>query len=221
MAPKLLAVLTCLSLVLTAAPATAQNQGLPSRDQSVVLLNIIALKGAECGLLRPWEAAIIHSLAEQDMLGWDEPRKARIAAETQTRLAETDCDTSSIVSVWIEAARRGIATEYLSLYLVIYRTMLQMDDPPIIFNDLAERDSSAADIATIDEALAEIEASGASPDGGGPWPQFIERTSEAVREFAPLLDAGAAPPEIAFAIPDAIAITELWLAEQDLADGAP
>jgi hypothetical protein len=219
MAPKLLAVLTCFSLMLTAAPAAAQ--GLPNRDQSVVLLNIIALKGAECGLLRPWEAEIIHSMAEQDMLGWDEPRKARIAAETNTRLAETNCDTPSVVSVWIEAARRGIATEYLSLFLVIYRTMLKMDAPPLIFNDLAERDSPAADIAAIDAALAEIEASGARPDGGGPWPQFIEGTSEFVREFAPLLDAGAAPPEIAFAIPSAIAIAELWLADQDLADGAP
>jgi hypothetical protein len=219
MALKLVAMLTSLSLMLTAAPSAAQ--GLPSRDQSVVLLNTIALKGAECGLLRQWEAAIVRSMAEQDMLSWDGPRRARVAAETDARLTDTNCDTPSFVSEWIEGARRGIATEQLSLYLVIYSTMLQMDDPPMIFNELAERDSPAVDIAKIEEALVAIEASGARPDGGGPWPQFIERTSGAVREFAPLLDAGEAPPEVAFVIPNAIAITELWLADEEANLSAP
>jgi hypothetical protein len=222
MSPRLVAVLAFLSVVSlsvlsTAAPAAAQ--GLPNREQSVVLLNIVALKGAECGLLRPWETEIIRSMAEQDMLSWDEPRKARVAAETDTRLAETNCDSTSVVSVWIEGARRGIATEYLSLYLVIYSTMLRMDDPPAIFTELAKRDSPAEDIATIEAAMAAIAASDAKPDGGGAWPEFIESTSETVREFAPLLDAGGAPPDAVFAIRHAIAITELWLADQDIVDG--
>lgn len=76
--------------MLTVAPVA--TQGLPDREQSAVLLNIIALKGAECGLLRPWETAIVRSMAEQDMLSWDEPRKARVGAETEARLVATTCD---------------------------------------------------------------------------------------------------------------------------------
>ena len=210
-----------LSIGLALACVVGQNsaiaQNLPNQTQSVILLNIIAAKGAECGLLRPWEAAIVQSLAEQDTLRWEDARKAEAASETQTRLAETNCETPVIVT-WIEGARRGIATEYLSLYLVVYSTLLQMEAPPQIFGELAQRDTAEADIATIDAAIAEMEASGARPDGGGAWPQFVERTGQAVREFAPMLDAGEAPADVNFLMPRAIAITELWLAEQSPID---
>lgn len=210
--PPLRASVLVFGLALAAGANPTFAQGLPNQVQSVVLLNIIAAKGAECGMLRPWEATIVSSLAEQETLNWDEERKAAAAAETETRLGETNCETP-VVSSWIEGARPGIASEYLSLYIVVYRTLLEMDDPPQIFEDLAMRDTPDEDIAAIDDALAAMEASGARPDGGGPWSQFIERTEEAVQQFVPMLDAGEAPPDVAFLMPKAITISELWLAD--------
>jgi hypothetical protein len=209
-----------IGLALMAGHNAALAQGLPSQVQSVVLLNVVAAKGAECGMLRPWEAAIVGSLAEQDTLNWDEERKATAAAETETLLSETNCETP-VVSTWIEGARPGIASEYLSLYIVVYRTLLEMDDPPQIFEDLAMRDTPDQDIAAIDDALAAMEASGARPDGGGPWPEFVERMAGAVHQFSPMLDAGEAPPDVAFLMPEAITISELWLADGDAEDATP
>jgi hypothetical protein len=176
---------------LTSAPSAAQ--GLPNREQSVVLLNVIALKGGECGLLRPWEAATVQALADQDTLGWEQTRVAATAAETQALLARTGCD-EPFLHLWIDGARRGIEAEYLSLHLVVYRALLSMQAPPDAFREAATRASPAADIAAIDAKLAALEASGARPDGGGPWPEFIASTSAAVEQFAPMLDQGEARP---------------------------
>jgi hypothetical protein len=192
-------------------------QGLPSQTQSVVLLKVIAETGAACGYLRPWEAAIVNSIAEQDTLDWEQGRKDEAATAVDVQLAETTCDTP-IVKVWIDGARPGIASEYLSLYLIAYSTLLQMQSPPAVMADLVGRDSPDEDIAAIDAALIEMEASGARPDGGGPWPEYIERISDAVRQFAPLLDAGEAPAAALLLIPDAIEISELWLGD---VGGAP
>lgn len=146
------------------------------------------------------------------MLGWEEGRKYQVAGEVRTRLVKTSCD-APLVSQWIEGAQAGLATEYLSLYIIVYRTMLEMKSPPAILAELAKRDTRTADIDSIDTALREIERSGASPDGGGPWSHYIERTAQAVRRFVPLLDVQEAPSEVAFLVPRAILISELWLAE--------
>lgn len=210
--------LICLSLTFT-APAAAQG-GLPNREQSVALLNVIALKGGECSLLRPWEAATVQALADQDTLGWAQSRLEAAAAETQALLARTACD-EPFLNVWIEGARRGLEAEYLSMHLVVYRALASMQTPPEAFRDAAGRTNPEADIATIDEKLAAIEASGARPEGGGSWADYIASTSAAIERFAPMLDRGEAPAEVAFVIPRAIAIAELWLADDDPDAAAP
>jgi hypothetical protein len=95
-----------------------------------------------------------------------------------------------------------------------------MQAPPDAFREAATRASPAADIAAIDAKLAALEASGARPDGGGPWPEFIASTSAAVEQFAPMLDQGEAPAEVAFLVPRAIAIAELWLADEESNEAA-
>ncbi len=188
---------------------------LPTQDESVVLLYVIAAKGAECGLLRPWEAANVQAMVDQETLGWEDSRSRSVEAASRNRLAETLCD-ASFLTAWIEGARAGMEAEYLSLHLVVYRTLLSMPAPPAWFSDTVTRTNAEADIAVISEKLTALEASGARPDGGGPWTEFVSTTSAAVERFAPLLDEGEAPPDVAFLLPRSVVIAELWLADNEL-----
>lgn len=206
---RLSSALACLFLT----TASAQGDFL-SQDESVVLLNLIAVKGAACDLLRPWEAATVQAMADQATLGWEDARREVVDGETEARLAQTDC-SEPFLSAWIEGARPGMEAEYLSLHLVVYRTLLSLTTLPESLSHVATRTSPTADIATIDTKLAALEASGARPEGGGPWPAFIARTSAAVEEFVPLLDRGEAPAQVAFVIVRSIEIAELWLAGED------
>lgn len=219
MARGFAAALIAAGLTLTAPPAAAQS-GLPSHDESVALLNIIALRGGECGLLKPWEAATVQALADQGSLGWEPSRLEAMERQKQARLAQTACDTP-FLNVWIDGARPGLEGEYLSLHLVVYRTLLSFPEATSSASRAVHRTTPDADIAVIDAQLARLEAAGAVPDGGGPWPEFIARTSAAVERYVPMLDRGEAPADVAFLIPRAIAISELWLAEQAADEAAP
>ena len=212
MAKGFAAALIFAGLTLIAPPAAAQDS-LPSHDESVALLHVIALKGSECGLLRPWEAATVQALADQGSLGWEPGRRQAMERQKQARLSRTACD-APVLNVWIDGARPGLEGEYLSLHLVVYRTLLSLPEASGPVSRAVHRTTPGADIAAIDAQLARLEAAGAAPDGGGPWPEFIARTSAAVERYVPMLDRGEAPAEVAFLIPRAIAISELWLAEQ-------
>ena len=192
----------------------AAAQEVSSKVKTAAFLEVIATRGAECDLLRPWQAASLRALNLQDMARWQSDRHTGVVEETARQLAETDCDSESL-NVWIEAASRGFDSEMLPPYLVVYRLLAGQDEPPAIFTQTATRIRYAPAIDAINAKLAELEASGAVAEGGKSWPDYIENTETAVREFSALLDDETAPlaerNEAAGWIAQSAHIVELWL----------
>lgn len=189
---------------------------LPDQGQSIALLTAFTDRGSECGLLLPWEAETLRTITADARRNWD-GEEARIAADTAALAAATSCDDPLLVE-YLDASRGNLESEYLSLFLVAYQTLLALEPPPEAVAGLVGRTDAAADSATIDAKLAALAASGATPEGGGPWPAFIARTAAGVIEFAALLDeTGPAREEAWFWIAAAVTVAELWLANEDAA----
>lgn len=204
------------ALVIVSASA-AQAQQPSSRVRSAALIEVIAVRGVECDLMRPWQAAALRALNRQDMSGWDDERRAEVILETARQLSETDCDNQT-VQAWIEGSSRGFDTEMLPPYLVAYATMARMDEPPAVFTATALRLDYAPAITAIDAKFAELEASGAVAEGGYSWPEYIERTEGFVEEFAATLAdpeaTGEAADEAASWLAQSALIVELWLMDE-------
>lgn len=197
---------------------SAAAQEVSSKVKTAAFLEVMATRGAECGLLRPWQAASLRALNLQDMARWQSGRHTGMIEETARQLAETDCESSSL-NVWIEAASRGFESEMLPPYLVVYRVLASRDEPPKIFTQTAARILYAPAIEAINDKLSELEASGTVAEGGKPWPVYIENTERAVLEFSALLDDETAPlekrNEAAGWIAQSAHIVELWLLDID------
>ena len=194
--------------------AHAQNNGLPNRDQSVVLLQLITTKGAECDLLDSWEVAAIRAMMEQEMSGWPTERRQAAADATAERLAETDCE-SPVVTTWIDAAKPNMQGEMLPGFLLTYKTIAEMEERPLVFTMSAVTLDTRPVVAAIDAKLAALEAEGATPEGGKPWPDYIERTTGQINTvidgyMSADPDAGIKPDEVAALIAQAVLITNLW-----------
>lgn len=220
--PTLFVLTAMFAAILSAGPAAAQNNGLPTRAQSVILMNFIADKGLECGLARPWQAALIEAMVLQETLQFDAGQRAEMAALAAERSAEADCD-NGMLTAYLDAALPNLEAEGLSNYLVIYRAFAEMETRPAVFEHIALRDDYAPAVAAIGEKLAALEASGAVPDGGGSWDAFIAGTAEAAGELAGMLtgenpDARYSPDEAAALIAQTALIVELWLEDAPAAD---
>jgi len=199
--------------LLAVSPVRAQ---FPDEGQSIALMTAFTDRGSECGLLLPWETATLRTITADARRSWD-GEEARLAADTSALAAATSCSDPLLVD-YLDASRGNLESEYLSLFLVAYQTLLALEPKPEAVAGLIGRTDAAADSATIDAKLAALAASGATPDGGGPWPAFIERTAAGVVEFAALLDEpGPAREEAWFWIAASLAIAELWLANEDAA----
>jgi len=200
------------------APA-AVAQDLSSQDQSIVLLTVIAERGADCGLLRPWQAATLHSQIDDASKDWDAATRAVAAAATAEQAGETACDSPTL-TVWIEGAHNGFEREYLPLFIIAYRVLAQ-DEPQLsLFRALSERGDVASDVATIDAKLTDLETSGVLAEGGKPWPDYIASMTGFVEGFAAMLrgqDSEIAndfsTDEAAAWIAQSVVISELWLAD--------
>lgn len=202
--------------VLASNGAVAQE--VSSRVKSAALLEVIATRGAECGLMRPWQVASLRALNLNDMERWPPERRDGVAAETARQLADADCENET-VKLWIDASSRGFDSEMLPPYLIVYRMLASEENPPKIFSQTAVRIRYQPVIDAINAKLTEIEASGAVAEGGKPWPEYIEGIEGAVREFVALLDDDAAPlekrNEAAGWIAQSAHIVELWLLEAE------
>ncbi|MGD2131778.1 MAG: hypothetical protein PVI23_03235 [Maricaulaceae bacterium] len=200
---------------LSASPA--QGQEPLSQVRTAAFLEVVAIRGMECGLMRPWQAAALRALNRQDMARWDNQRREQLIPEITRQLAETDCDNQT-VQVWIEGSSRGFDSEMLPPYLVAYRTMASMQEPPQVFAATALRLDYAPAIDAIDAKFAELAASGAVAEGGYSWPEYIERTEGFIEEFAATLAdpeaTGEAADEAASWLAQSALIVELWLMDE-------
>lgn len=167
--------------------------------------------------MRPWQAAALRALNRQDMAGLDDARRAEVVPETARQLAETDCENETM-RVWIEGSSRGFDSEMLPPYLVAYKTIAGMQDPPQVFSATALRLDYAPAIAAIDAKFAALEASGAVAEGGYSWPDYIERTEGFIEGFAATLAdpeaTGEAADEAASWLAQSALVVELWLMDE-------
>lgn len=209
---------TLLTLACIALSAPAFSQQASGRARTAAFIEVIATRGVECDLMKPWQAAALRAANQQDMTGWSAERIQETIAEAARQLEETTC-TNDAMNIWIEGARPGFDAEMLPPYLVAYRTMAQMDAPPKAFAATALRFDYAPAIAAIDAKLEALASSGAVAEGGRPWPEYIARTESAVAEFAATLTssetAGAEADQAAAWLAQSARIVELWLTDQD------
>lgn len=200
--------------VLVSMPVMAFAEPAPSQVRSNAMIETIAVRGVDCNHLKSWEGMALRALAAHDRTDWPADRIAALRAETARQLDQTECDSEFLVE-WIEAARQGFDYEMLPPYLVAYKTLAEMDTPPRVFVSTTLRLDTSPVLEAIDRKLADLAASGHPPEGGKPWPDFIDRTSAAVLEFAASLGGDESDQAAAWIAQSAL-IVELWYQE-----GAP
>ncbi len=180
-------------------------------------MEIIAQRGLGCGLLVPWQAAVLRAQSLEPLKRFDPEMRGRIAAEVGSGVESTPCD-APMVAGWIESTRDGVEAEMLPPYLIVYREMASAENPPAVFAATALRLDYTVAIDAINAKLEALEASGATPEGGKPWSDYIARTSEAAATIARALrgedeDGKYSPDEAAALVAQSALITELWLQE--------
>jgi len=207
------AVLACVASSL----ALAQNNGLPSRQQSVVLVESMALRGLECDLLRPWEGAALQTQSSREMAKFDAGAQAEIEAEIDRVTGEMACD-SELLTVWIEGAHPGFEREMLPFFLTGYDALATLDPVPPYFIEQTGRSDFAAVLPAINREIARLEADGIRPEGGGEWDEYRAMIGEAARDIAAAMGGQEGlrfPPDEARGFASDIAtVIELWLADQ-------
>ncbi|MEZ5999475.1 hypothetical protein [Hyphomonas sp.] len=200
----------CLALACAMA-ATGAADPVPTKVRSGAYMEMIAQRGAECGLLKDWERLSINALTLQDRDGWSDELLASLKAETAKQVAETACD-SEMLTLWIDTARPGFDAEMLPPYLVAYKTLAELDAPPRVFAATALRLDKAPVIAAIDAKLAELAAGDRPAEGGKPWPDYIAGTRDAVLGFVDQLE-GEGGDQAAAWMAQSARIVETWYAE--------
>lgn len=203
------------TLALSGAAAAQDNR--PSQYRSLVFLGAIADRGLACGLLRPWQAAALNVQAADVMHRWTPEQRTQLQSDAAAQGEAMACDDESM-NVWIGGAQRGFEGEMLAHFIVIYAALSEMAPPVAPFTDATQLQSHDEARAAIAAKLAELEASGAVPEGGGPWPDFIARTSAAVTQTVRAYEAGELPErytreQIETLIAGSVRVTELWLAD--------
>lgn len=210
-------VIAALSLVISGVFAAAAQEVSP-RVRTAAFIEVAAARGLDCGLMRPWQAAALRALNLRDMEGWTPERRAEVVAEVQRRVAETACDDEAL-NVWIEGSRPGFDREMLPPYLVVYMTLAGAEAPPRVFSQTALRIDYTPAVDAIEAKLAALEAAGVVPEGGRPWPEYIDRTQAFVSRFVETLADPDAPPaevdQAAAWLAQTAHVVELWLADAE------
>lgn len=198
------------------APARAQGEASP-KVRTAAFLEMVATRGRECGRLRSWQAAALRALNLEDMSGWSFAQREAMIAESERQLAEAGCDNEAM-TLWIDGARRGFEAEMLAPYLVAYLTLVGYEDPPPLFTKTTTRIRYGPAVQAIRDKLAALEASGAAPEGGGSWEEYIDKTGTRVRALVAAFANDEADPrerrDAGAWIGQTAHIVELWLAEE-------
>jgi hypothetical protein len=199
----------------TPASATAQNNGLPNRQPSLILVELIADRGLHCSLLRPWQAASLRMQARDQLATFDEAGRAAIAAEIDARRPKMLCD-DALLKTWIEAAGPNFDREHLPELLAGYRAFARQITPPAPFQAATGRTDYADALTRIEDKLAALESAGVQPPGRMSWPALAERQAGFAAQLAAAIsgigEAGRFSAEQAAQIAEDVGrIGELWL----------
>lgn len=204
--------------ILCAAPALAQNNGTPSRDQTVVYMTTIAERGLECDLLLPWESLTLKVQilqAEGARLSFKQKQEA--AEKVAARKTDMACDDAGLTE-YIDGAGPGIDREILPPYLVMYHTFGSLENAPALFTAAAPRLDYRQPIAKIEAKFADYEAKGYKPEGGGSWGDYRKSLAGIMTEALANMDSGdpqksrKAKQAITY-MPTSAVIVETWLAD--------
>lgn len=196
-------------LCLVSLPAIAQD--VTPRVRSAALVEMIAQRGAACELLTNWQGLALRAASLEDRKNWTPEQVTSLKAETARLIENTECD-SELLNVWIEGSSKGFDSEMLPPYLVAYKTLVEMEEPPHVFLATSLRLDHAPVIAAIDAKLEALAASGMKPEGGKTWPEYAEDTGEAIREFAQSLESEGGDQAGAWLAQSAL-IIEAWYRE--------
>lgn len=202
-------ILCAMTFSIAAPIAIAETS--PPKVRSGAFVEMIATRGVECSHLKSWQGHALHALALEDRKAWSAELIGSLRVETARLVAETDCD-AEILTVWIEGASKGFDAEMLPPYLVMYKTLAEMDNPPRVFLATSLRLDRAPVIAAIDAKLEELAASGRKAEGGKDWPVYKADTQAAVLEFVDALEAEGGDQAAAWIAQSAIVIEE-WYKE--------
>lgn len=204
------------ALLAGTVPALAQNNGLPGAVRSNAFVQMVAERGLECDLLKPWESAALMGMVADDMSRRPEDMMAQMQTEAARLSAETACDAQAL-NVWIEGASPGFEREILPPYLVAYAQLARLETPPEVFTRITTLEDHGQAIEQIEAKIDALGAAGVTPEGGMSWPEYVERVDEFIAGFMALTDSGdAESAEVAQAaglIEQSVRITELWLQE--------
>ena len=204
---------TAMMALATAAQAPVSDHQL----QTLLFLELVSRRAPQCDLIEAWEGAAVRTQTAQVLRGFDIATQDAFEAQIQDRMAEVACDDEQM-NAWVEAFRPGISREFLPPILALYRGFARQDDPPALF--LAEADAGRAEaIARIDARLAQWQAAGITPEGGGDWAGYATRVEAAADRIRDVLASGEAdgltPAQASMLIRDSVTVTELWLAAAD------
>ena len=183
----------------------------PANVRAAAFVEMIAVRGVDCGHLEIWQGQALRALALEDRRSWTASRVEALKAETARLLDETDCDSEAL-TVWIEGARAGFDYEMLPPYLVAYKTLSEMDSPPRVFLATSLRLDHTPVIAAIDTKLEILAASGRKAEGGKDWSVYAADTRAAVLDLSNSLEAEGGDQAAAWIAQSAL-IVEQWYSE--------
>jgi hypothetical protein len=190
----------------------------PPQVQSAVLVEAIAARGEECGLLRPWQAASLRLQTRDQLSRLDAAGRAAADAAIASRRRDMRCD-DTVLTTWIGAARGNFDAEYLPELLAAYRAFARQAEPPAVFRTLTAGADRVKALGLIDAKLAALEAAGVRPPGGMTWRALLQRQEQAAAQITAAIvgrgDPGRFDPAQAAQLAEDVArIVTLWLADQ-------
>lgn len=177
----------------------------------------IAERGLECGQLLQWEAmALKMQVLQSEGRALTAEGRLEAAEAVRARKAEMTCDDTGLTT-YIEGARPGIEREILPPFLVIYHALASLEERPAAFTAAAPRLDYRSPIAHIDAKLAELEAKGYAPEGGGSWEDYRTRLSGTIIDAMNLPESGESVSprtlEVLSYISMSGIVVEAWLAD--------
>lgn len=210
-----LLVTAALALTL-AAPALAQNNGLPTQRQGLVLVEAITQRGRDCDLLRPWQAEALRMQTQVELAQYEGEDRAAIDTEIAERASAMACD-DALLNGWIEGASPGFEREMLPFFLVAYDAMAGLDPVPAAFAQITGRSDYGLPLSIIGAEIERLQDAGIRPEGGVEWDAYETRINTAAAEIAGVLNGGEAErfsrAEAEGYVVNIARVTELWLTD--------
>lgn len=219
MPPSVLRHVASLAAALTAAaPTLGQEAEEAPVMQTVVLMSMVVERGPGCGTVKPWEAELLRSEAELLYERFEPEERPGFEARAAAWADAASCDEPALTA-WPASQREAWEEERLPRFLIAYRALALLADPPSAFAAETGREDYGLAIRAIDARFGALEAGGVRAPGGGGWAQYLDRMERAVAARAARTDEASTDEASDRYFAEVARITELWLDEALPADG--